>query len=65
MKDEFTITSLSREDLKHLGYDITNVSDDIMEGIASRLEDDYCEQLFWTSLDIIASERFNIPKKEK
>lgn len=64
-KDSFPITSVSREDLEALGYDTENISDDTMESLASKLADDYCEQLFWTSLDIIASERFNIPKKEK
>lgn len=63
MKESFVITKVSREDLDELGYDASEVSDDTMERLASKLGDDYCEQLFWTSLDIIA-EYLGIPKKE-
>lgn len=61
MQESFNITSVSREDLEALNYDISNVDDETMERLASKLADDYCEQLFWTSLDIIA-ESLNIPK---
>ena len=63
MKESFVISEVSREDLDELGYDASKVSDDTMERLASKLGDDYCEQLFWTSLDIIA-EYLEIPKKE-
>jgi hypothetical protein len=33
--------------------DIENLTDLDMEAIASKLSDDYCEQLFWSSLEII------------
>lgn len=61
-KDSFKISSLSREDLENIGFDTSNVSDDTMERLAEKLGDDYCEQLFWTSLEIIAEDYFNIPK---
>jgi len=64
-KDSFPITSVSREDLEALGFDTSNVSDDTMERLASKLADDYCEQLFWSSLEILAENHFNIPKKIK
>ena len=64
MKESFIITQVSREDLETIGYDTSEVSDDTMERLASKLGDDYCEQLFWTSLDIIA-EYMEIPKREK
>jgi hypothetical protein len=63
MKESFEITSVSREDLEALGFDTSEVSDATMERLASKLGDDYCEQLFWTSLGIIA-EYMEIPKKE-
>lgn len=64
MKESFVITEVSREDLEGLGYNTSKVSDETMERLASKLADDYCEQLFWTSLDIIA-EYMEIPKRKK
>ena len=64
MKESFIITEVSREDLETLGFDTSKVSDEIMERLASKLGDDYCEQLFWTSLDILA-ECMDIPKRKK
>ena len=64
MKESFIVTQVSREDLETIGYDTSEVSDDTMERLASKLGDDYCEQLFWTSLDIMA-EYMEIPKKKK
>lgn len=63
MKESFVISEVSREDLDELGYDASKVSDETMDRLASKLGNDYCEQLFWTSLDIIA-ECLKIPKKE-
>lgn len=61
-KEEFEITSVTRTDLAHEGFDAENVSDDRMEELASRMADDYCEQLFHSSLRIIA-ENMGIPSK--
>ena len=63
MKESFVITSVSREDLKEIGFDTSEVSDETMEYLAKKLGNDYCEQLFWSSLEIIA-EYLEIPKKE-
>lgn len=63
-KDKFKISALSREDLESIGFDASDVDDDTMERLADKLGEDYCEQLFWTSLEIIAEEGFNIPRKE-
>ena len=63
MKESFVITEVSREDLEELGYETSEVSDKTMEYLAKKLADDYCEQLFWTSLNIIA-EGLDIPKKK-
>ena len=63
-KESFSISCLSREDLEQKGFDTSDVDDKTMEKLASKLGDDYCEQLFWDSLDIIA-ESMGIPKKSK
>lgn len=63
MKEEFVISVLSRADLEALGFDVSNVDDDTMQRLADKLGDDYCEQLFWSSLKILA-EYFEIPKEE-
>lgn len=63
-KESFCISRLSREDLEEKGFDTSNIDDDTMQRIADKLGEDYCEQLFWISLEIIAEEGFNIPRKE-
>ena len=55
----FVITSVSREDLisKEVGFtreQALAVTDEQMKKIASKLADDYCNQLFWSSLQVIA-----------
>lgn len=60
----FEITSISREDLEHAGYDTSDVDDDTMRKLASKMGDDYCEQLFWVQLPIIA-DYLGIPLKQK
>ena len=64
-QQSFCISRLSREDLEAIGFDTSDVDDKTMERIASKLGDDYCEQLFWTSIEIIAEDGFGIPRKEK
>jgi hypothetical protein len=58
----FKITSVSREDLEQTGFDISGVSNTDMCTLARKMADDYCEQLFWTSLGIIAEDYLHIPK---
>jgi len=62
-KENFPITSISRYDLEIVGFDTRNVEDSTMENLASRLANDYLEQLYWSSLEIIA-EYLGIPKKD-
>ncbi len=59
----FTVTSVCKEDLLHLldegklkipKWRIKKLNEATMKRIASKLSDDYCEQLFWSSLEIIA-----------
>lgn len=56
----FEITSVAREDLEQLGFNTTKVNEATMRKLASKLADDYCEQLFWSSLRILA-EGLNVP----
>ena len=62
--ESFNITSVSRADLEEKGYDTSAITDEQMQKLASKMADDYCEQLFWTSMDIIA-ENLGFPKKER
>ena len=62
MNKEFKITSVTREDLEMRGFDTTNITDAQMERLAQKMCDDYLEQMFWISLDIIAED---IKKKKK
>lgn len=52
----FPITSVTREDLAQKGFDTREVSDETMERLASKMADDYIDQLFWISLDILAED---------
>lgn len=58
----FPITSIHRDDLAGNGFDTGHVSDEDMKYLARKMADDYCEQLFWPSMEIIASEMANISK---
>ena len=59
----FEISCLHRYDLEYVGYDTSQVDNSVMKKLASKLGDDYCEQLFWNSLPIIA-DCMGIPKRE-
>lgn len=61
-KEYFEITSVSREDLEDVGFDTSNVTDEQMERLAQKMADDYLEQLFWSSMEIIAEDVIGIPK---
>jgi len=60
----FEISSLYRDDLESIGYDTGRVDDSVMKKLASKLSDDYCEQLFWSSLPIYA-DCYGIPKRDE
>lgn len=63
MSKEFKITSVTREDLECRGFDTTNITDAQMEELARRMCDDYLEQMFWLSMEIIAEDIMKFPKK--
>jgi hypothetical protein len=58
---DFPITSVCRADLESIGFDTANVDDGTMAYLAGKLADDYCDQLFWGSLEILA-DHLKIPK---
>ena len=61
---QFTITSICKDDLLSIFKSkkaidrINAMTDDEMRYLASKLADDYCEQLFWTSLRAVFENRF-------
>lgn len=58
----FKITSIHRDDLAQRGFDVSKVTDEDMRQLAEKLADDYCEQLFWESMEIIAEDGLEIPR---
>jgi hypothetical protein len=54
---------VTREDLEDRGFDTTNITDAQMEELARRMCNDYLEQMFWLSMDIIAEDIMKFPKK--
>jgi len=60
-KEFFEITSVSREDLEGIGYDVSNIDDGTMERLASKMADAYCDGGFWIDLPILA-DHLGIPK---
>ena len=63
--NHFPVTYISKDDIIHAFPNdsevktIVNKLDDAdMEDLASKLGDDYCEQLFWESLKIIFESHF-------
>lgn len=63
-KEYFSITSVSRADLEAKGFDTSEITHDQMSKLASKMADDYLEQMYWISMTIIAEE-LGFPKKEK
>lgn len=60
--DFFYITSLHRDDLEAVGFDVSEVTDNDMRRLAKLMGDDYTTQLFHVSMEILA-EYMGIPKK--
>lgn len=62
----FVITTLCRDDIANaLNLTIEQaamIDDGYMENIAAKMADDYCEQLFWGSLKIIAENTLGNPE---
>jgi hypothetical protein len=67
MFQPFEITSVSREDLQEYfsKEDIALLDDGSMARIASKMADDYLEQMYWLSLEIITKRVLEEIKKER
>ncbi len=59
----YPVTHVTRHDLSDRGFDTSNIDGDIMTRLASWMEQDYLDNLFWNSLEGIA-EKLGIPKKK-
>lgn len=60
--DEFIITSVSREDILSQGYDPKDMTDEDMQDLASKMEEEYIEYGgFWDSLGALVNERWGCP----
>ena len=60
----YPISSLHVDDLAKSGFDASKITEDDMMTLADKLSDDYCDQLFWNSLEIIA-DAIGIPRIEE
>lgn len=61
----FKITSVHRDDIKGLGFDVSKVTDWEMERLAEKMANAYCNETFWIDLEILAEEYTSAVKKEK
>lgn len=61
----FPITSVHRDDLASKGFDVRKISDGDMRELAKKMANDYCEQLFWDSMEIIAEDCLEFSKFPK
>lgn len=58
----FPITSIHRNDLAAKGFDVRDITDGDMKRLAGRMASDYCNQLFWSSLEILAEDGMQFPR---
>ncbi len=58
----FPISSVSRDDLLSEGFDISGVSDNDMERLASEIGERCTSEMFWNALNDVADEELNIPR---
>jgi hypothetical protein len=60
----FTITHVSRDDLRSKGFDVTTVTDGDMEHLANEMQELYLNARFWFDMESIAMEQLDIPQQE-
>ena len=58
----FPITSIHRDDLVAKGFDVRGITDCDIKRLARMMASDYCEQLFWSSLEILAEDVMQFPR---
>ena len=61
----FVITSVHRNDWARTGFDVKKISNNDMDKLAEKIANDYCNQLFWESMETIAFEILVFPKIEE
>lgn len=61
LHDRFAVAYVCRADLQHKGYDVSHVTDDDMERIASKIGDFFLDESFWSILVDVVDE-MEIPK---
>lgn len=59
---EFSLTSVCRQDLESIGYDTSDINDETMQELASKMGEAIMEE-FWIDLPIIA-DRLSINKRQ-
>lgn len=57
-KEDIIIALKDYDDCKGLSQRVASLTDDDMKMIASKMADDYCNQLFWDSLRSIMEDKF-------
>ena len=60
---DFEVCSICRQDLEAIGFNASNVSDEQMKTLASKMSDDYGDQLRDISMESLAIS-LKIPKKK-
>ena len=75
MEKSFQITSVCKKDIVHAFHNseileaikkkVAELDDSDMKKLASKMADDYCDQLFWNSLRIICEELFKMVRNKK
>ena len=63
-KDEFPVITLMREDLEQKGFDTSNLGDEWMEKIASKVGDILLDSDYWDHL-VWAADYYKVPRKEE
>jgi len=63
-KDEFPVLTLMREDLEQKGFDTSNLGDEWMEKIASKVGDILLDSDYWDHL-VWAADYYKVPRKEE
>ncbi len=62
MNKQYTITSVSKEDCRSIGFDVSTLTDNDMEEIAERLAESYMQgnANFWSDLESILIEVYKL-----
>lgn len=61
---DFPIGSVCRSDLEGEGFDISNVTDEDMEELASKMHETHLDSFYWQDMKQIGKEDLKIPLKK-